>query len=100
MDHVFDELDLEDDNVWSGEIVEVDEQNGCLFVVLDNPEAMPVVGPFFVRPFEFLSVLNSIYNDSAFDAVRQRLPERLAATEGELHPRVFRPANVGLPHLI
>lgn len=96
----FDELDHDEDHVWSGEIVEVDEQNGCLFIVLDDPEAMPVVGPFFVRPFEFLSVLNSIYNDSAFEAVRQQLPERLAATEGDIHPRVSRSANVGLPHLI
>ena len=46
--------------VWSGEILEVDEQNGCLFLSVDNPESIPTTGAFFVRPFEFLAVLDSV----------------------------------------
>ena len=52
-----------DEIVWSGEILEVDEQNGCLFLSVDNPESMPTTGSFFVRPFEFLAVLDAVYND-------------------------------------
>jgi hypothetical protein len=59
----FDDYDLKHEShsdhiLWSGEIVEVDEQNGCLFVSLANPESIPTAGSFFVRPFEFLAVLN------------------------------------------
>lgn len=48
--------------LWSGEILEVDQQTRCLFVSLDNPEVTPVPGEFCVRPFEFLASLNTIYN--------------------------------------
>lgn len=98
-DRVYEEAEYEDEVVWSGEIVEVDEQNGCLFVALDDPEAIPKVGPFFVRPFEFLSALESIYNGPHFEAVREQLPERLAAAEGDIHPKLSSPSHVGLPHL-
>ncbi len=93
------EVDFEDEVVWSGEIVEVDEQNGCLFVALDDPEATPKTGAFFVRPFEFLSVLDAIYNNDDFEEVREQLPARLDAAEGEVHPEVSRSALVGLSHL-
>lgn len=98
-DRVYEEAEYEDEVVWSGEIVEVDEQNGCLFVTLDDPEAIPIVGPFFVRPFEFLSALESVYNGAHFETVREQLPERLAASEGDIHPKVSSPSEVGLPHL-
>ncbi len=86
--------------VWSGEIVEVDERNGYLFISLDNPEMIPAVGSFFVRPFEFLSVLDSLYNGDEFEEVRRRLPARLAATTGDVHPRMDQPRAVGMPALI
>lgn len=94
----------DDEVIWSGEIVEVDQQNHCLFVALDDPEAIPIVGPFNVRPFEFLSVLNAIYNGSEFERIRADLPSRLNATEGDVHPTVFRPddspqTTVGFSHL-
>ena len=93
------DADYLDDVAWSGEIVEVDEQNGCLFIALENPEATPTPGRFFVRPFEFLSVLNDIYNSSSFETIRTQLPDRLQATEGNIHPQVSEPKEVGLPHL-
>ena len=98
-DRFYEEADYEDEVVWSGEIVEVDEQNGCLFVALDDPEATPNVGGFFVRPFEFLSVLDSIYNGPAFEEVREQIPARLGAAEGGVHPKVSQSAIVGLEHL-
>lgn len=98
-DLFYEEAEYEDEVVWSGEIVEVDEQNGCLFVALDDPEVIPTVGPFFVRPFEFLSVLDAVYNGNDFETVREQLPERLNATEGDIHPAVSLPSKVGLPHL-
>ena len=88
-----------DDLAWSGEIVEVDEQNGCLFIALEDPEATPKVGLFFVRPFEFLSVLNDIYNSNHFDDVRGQMPQRLKATQGNVHPRASDPVMGGLSHL-
>lgn len=89
----------EDEIVWQGEVLEVDERHGCLFISLDNPEATPTPGSFFVRPFEFLSVLDAVFNEAAFESVRQDLPHRLAAAEGGIHPPVAKPSRVGLPHL-
>ena len=98
-DRFYEEADYEDEVVWSGEIVEVDEQHGCLFVALDDPEAIPKVGAFFVRPFEFLSVLDAIYNGDEFEEVREQIPARLNASEGDVDPNVSHTAMVGLPHL-
>ncbi len=50
--------------VWSGEIVEVDETNGRLFVAVNNPDCPPCCGTFFVRPFEFLAFLHSLFQKS------------------------------------
>jgi superfamily I DNA/RNA helicase len=94
----YETADYEDEVVWSGEIVEVDERNGCLFVSLDDPEARPKVGAFFVRPFEFLAVLDAIYNGAEFEEIRQSIPARLSAATGNVHPAVAQPAMVGFPH--
>lgn len=98
-DFSYENAAYEDEIVWLGEVLEVDERNGCLFISLDNPEAMPTTGSFFVRPFEFLSVLDAVFNESAFEAVRQDMPHRLAAAEGGIHPAVSKPSRVGLPHM-
>ncbi|QDV81650.1 AAA domain-containing protein [Planctomycetes bacterium TBK1r] len=98
-DRFYEEADYEDAIVWSGEIVEVDERNGCLFISLDDPETTPTAGPFFVRPFEFLSVLDSIYCGDEFEDVRKQLPARLIASQGGVHPRVAQPCEFGLPQL-
>ncbi len=90
---------FEDEIVWKGEILEVDERNGCLFISLDNPEAMPTIGSFFVRPFEFLSVLDAVFNEVEFEALRSDLPCRLAAAEGGIHPVIKMQSESGLPHL-
>jgi superfamily I DNA/RNA helicase len=97
--HVYEEAAFDIGVVWSGEIVEVDEQHGCLFIALDDPEAQPTAGPFFVRPFEFLSVLNAIYNEAEFAEVRAHIPDRLKAAEGDVYPTVVQAAQAGLPHL-
>ena len=88
-----------DQAVWSGEILEVDEQNGCLFVSVDDPESVPTTGSFFVRPFEFLAELDSVYNDPGFEDAQALLPARLEATQREVHSKIDGETNVGLPHL-
>lgn len=88
-----------DEIMWSGEILEVDEQNGCLFVNIDDPEATPTTGAFFVRPFEFLAVLDAVYNDSSFEDEQLELPARLQAVEGGIHPKTQSENPVGLEHL-
>jgi hypothetical protein len=91
-DFSYENAGYEEEILWSGEVLEVDERNGCLFIALDNPESRPTVGSFFVRPFEFLSVLDSVFNEPAFEAVREDLPSRLAAAEGGIHPSVSQPS--------
>ncbi len=95
----YEDAAFEDELVWKGEVVEVDERNGCLFISLDNPEAMPTTGSFFVRPFEFLSVLDSVYNESEFECVRDELPHRLAATQGGIHPVITTQTHLSQSHL-
>jgi hypothetical protein len=89
----------EDEILWKGEVLEVDERNGCLFINLDNPEAMPSIGSFFVRPFEFLSVLDAVFNEDEFAEVRSDLPHRLAASEGGIHPVIDMQCDAGLPQM-
>ena len=84
-----------DEIVWSGEILEVDEQNGCLFVSVSDPESIPTTGSFFVRPFEFLAVLDAVYNDQSFENEQQLLPARLAAAQGAVHPKLSQPSCAG-----
>jgi superfamily I DNA/RNA helicase len=89
----------ENEVLWSGEIVEVDEQNNCLFITLEDPEHPPQTGAFFVRPFEFLSVLDAVYNEPAYEEVRTELPARLEASKGDVHPQIAESGSEGLPHL-
>ncbi|XZE21134.1 AAA domain-containing protein [Pirellulaceae bacterium SH449] len=91
--------EAEDSILWSGEVLEVDEAGGRIFVSVSNPEYPPTKGSFFVRPFEFLAFLNSIFNEPAYDSLRQLLPNRLFASEGGIHPNVCQPSEAGLEHL-
>ncbi len=91
--------EVNDSIVWFGEILEVDETTGRIFIVVNNPEYPPRRGSFYVRPFEFLAFLDDLYNAPAFELVREYLPQRLAATEGNIHPNVDEPSEVGLEYL-
>lgn len=95
----FEESPVEEASYWSGEILEVDERNGCLFISLSNPECPPTAGPFLVRPFEFLASLDAVYHEPRFHEIRAELQSRLAAAAGGIHPPIARSAVVGLPHL-
>jgi superfamily I DNA/RNA helicase len=70
-------------NIWSGEVVEFDETNGRLFVSVNSSDVRPCTGTFFVRPFEFLAFLNSVYSHSKETALKKRLAAKLIATRGE-----------------
>ncbi|MBU1106390.1 MAG: AAA family ATPase [Candidatus Riflebacteria bacterium] len=77
-------------STWIGEVVEIDETNGKIFVYIADPAKTPCAGTFYIRPFDFLFHLNSVYNHSDFTNVRSRLPERLNACQGGInsHPNL------------
>ncbi len=68
---------------WMGELVEVDEAAGLLFVVVANPESPPTRGPFWVRPFEFLASLHEFYSKDDSPALHISLSRRLALSAGQ-----------------
>lgn len=80
--------DVEDSILWSGEVLEVDEATGRIFIVCHDPEFPPRTGSFYVRPFEFLAFLDGVFNEPAFETLRRYLPARLSATLGGIHPDV------------
>lgn len=94
-----DEIEICDSILWSGEVLEVDEAEGKIYIVVSDPTYPPTTGSFYVRPFEFLACLNAIYHEPAFDEIREVLPSRLLAAEGNVHPDVDHYQAVGLPHL-
>jgi superfamily I DNA/RNA helicase len=87
------------ENAWQGEVLWVDELNGCLFVSIEDPEAFPTKGTFLVKPFEFLAVLDAVYHDEQFETAQRALPSRLAAASGGVHPRTASRPRGGLSQL-
>lgn len=85
--------------IWAGEIVEVDETNGRLFVSVSDPAHKPCVGSFFVRPFEFLAVLHSLFCQSNGNNFKKLLNATLAACCGEIHPIITVKSASGLKDL-
>ena len=85
MDDSSDDVSVEDSGeeemYWCGEVVEVDETSGRIFVSIQNPDQEPTTGTFYVRPFEFLGLLNEVYNSRKFADVRDLLPARLVPPE-------------------
>src|SRR5262249_28385182 len=65
---------------WSGEVVEVDETNGRLFVAVSGLNNVPCRGTFFVRPFEFLAFLRSLFCQPSAGDFKRLLSARLNAT--------------------
>jgi AAA domain len=86
-------------SVWSGEVVEVDQTKGQIFVSVSTPDNLPCCGSFYVRPFEFLAFLYSIYCQPEFTAIRQLLGRRLNACRGNVHPVATARADTGLEEL-
>lgn len=95
----FEESPVDEACLWSGEILEVDERNGCLYVCLSNPENPPTIGAFLVKPFDFLATLYNIYHEPRFEAIHDELTKRLYAAVGEVSVQVARRSSVGLPSL-
>ena len=91
--------DGDDDPFWRGEVVEVDEVRGRIFISISKPDQRPTTGTFFVRPFEFLALLNDVYNDDLYRDLRVALPPRLLAAEGGLYPRIDGPLSEGVSAL-
>lgn len=99
LDDSNDEIEIQDSIIWSGEVLEVDETEGKIYICVADPEFPPTTGSFYVRPFEFLAFLNAVFHEPAFEAIREHLPNRLQAAEGDVHPLVERYQDVALPHL-
>lgn len=78
----------EPDGSWSGEVVEVDEANGRIFVWVSDPTSPPRTGSFYIRPFEFLAFLYAIYCEPECSNLRRALPARLQAARGNVHPQI------------
>ncbi|OWK45500.1 DNA helicase II related protein [Fimbriiglobus ruber] len=95
-----DDFDEEDSAVWFGEVVEVDEAQGVLFVWVSDPDRPPTKGLFYVRPFEFLASLNALYSEPSYSGLRDILPGRLLASRGDVHPAVVAPVSPCLPQLL
>ncbi len=93
------EPDVDDSIVWSGEILEVDEATGRIYIVISDPHYPPRTGAFYVRPFEFLAFLNALFNEPPFAHLRPHLATRLSASAGNIHPNLNTPSNAGLKHL-
>lgn len=93
------EQDVDDSILWSGEVLEVDEATGRIFIVVSDPESPPCCGSFYVRPFEFLAFLDAVFNEPSFESIRDLLPGRLAAATGGMHPEVIGAPDVGLEKL-
>lgn len=81
---------------WMGEVVEVDETRGHIFVYIENESKPPVVGSFFVRPFDFLAQLSRFYESAEKSNLLAALAERLQAAKGEIHPEA-EPSADGQP---
>lgn len=94
--------DIDEDTeagVWRGDIIEVDELLGRIFVWVTNSDHPPTNGTFFVRPFEFLACLHSIYCGEANNSLKHLLPSRLTASKGNVHPKAKRIGKSCLPEL-
>ncbi len=89
----------EDRIAWYGEVVEVDETEGEIYVSAPDSERPPCVGSFFVRPFEFLETLKTIYSDPDYSEMRRKLPGYLAACRGNQHPQVSSSSSISRPEL-
>lgn len=94
------ETEVDGDDVWRGELLEVDESAGRLFVLVQDSNNPPRRGSFYVRPFEYLAWLDRIYNAEEFEAARSNLGGRLSATLGGTHPNVTSPIEVGIPRML
>lgn len=81
---------------WAGEVVEVDETNGRLFVAAGGDHQPPCRGTFFVRPFEFLAFLHSLYCQPGSSDLKGLLPARLNAARGGVHPPLAAGIRTGL----
>ncbi len=73
------------DRTWSGEVVQVDEDRGQIYVARGSGEV--VEGPLWVRPFGFLDALQTLFLQAIErPRVASSLEAALAATLGQPQP--------------
>ena len=102
LDDLFSDLrqQQEDSRSWYGDVVEVDEVEGKLYISAVDSLNPPTSGVFYVRPFEFLEALNAIYWKQDYEEMREDiLLGRLLATKGDVHPLNSLPTLHSLPEL-
>lgn len=93
--YINDAEDLYGSMIWSGEIVEVDETAGVVFVTVTNLQRLPQTGSFYVRPFGFLENLHRVYCHPSFEGLRERIEGRLRASLGAITGNGAGPGEFG-----
>ena len=89
---------------WIGQVIEFDE-DGVLYIDMNDPDCVPQRGWFYVCPFNFLRCINRIYNDHSLSMLQKQLSGRLAGcnsggvNKGGSIPTVTENNEVGLPEL-
>ncbi|MBE2233047.1 MAG: AAA family ATPase [Anaerolinea sp.] len=84
---------------WYGEVVEVNEADGDIYVAVEDFDQRPYIGSFYVRPFEFLEALKTIYSEGEFAGVQEILQGRLIASKGGKYPLVPHPVGPSISQL-
>lgn len=85
------------DFTWAGEVVEVDESGGSIYVRVDAETVRPVAGSFLVTPFDYLEALKTIYCDQGTQ-LQAPLLQALALSSRELRPHKLETGS-SLPEL-
>lgn len=74
---------------WSGDVLEIDEVAGRIYVMVRLPENRPTTGAFILRPFEFLRNLHELYQETERDFhLARHLGRALGYTRGGEHPPI------------
>ncbi|MBW2254654.1 MAG: AAA family ATPase [Deltaproteobacteria bacterium] len=92
-----DDADILDDEeyLWRGDVVEVDDDEGHLYVDVGEGAPAPTTGRFHVQPFEFLHHLNEVFHSPAHAGRRDDLAGALGAACGGVDGNVFAAGHVG-----
>jgi superfamily I DNA/RNA helicase len=72
----------EETQVWGGEVVGIEADEGSLFVATAiDSQSRPCIGSFFVKPFDYLAALLEILTEEVFKPARADLEAILANTK-------------------
>lgn len=67
---------------WIGDVVEVDQGAGAMYVSAPDAQRLPKPGRFLVSPYQFLYRLHKVYHHEDFENLRALIRDRLQAVAG------------------